>query len=592
MSKWVPALLIVTFICLFFAPALIPGNIFFHLDNAFQNIPFRYYMSSSLMDGRVPLWCPYAAAGFPIYAEGQAGVLYFLNWITIWLFPFSVAYNLNLLIHFAITGIGFYYMAKSLRMTAPAALFGAIGWMLSGYFIRRIMFVNFILVITWIPVLCWLWLKWIRTGNRKWQVIASLVIAIQIYAGHPQGTVISFVVLAFWMLWVPSTTKLYKRIWEGLFIVFGGVLIGMGQWLPTLRIMLQSERSSEYSFSGATQMSFPLAFFPSLFYPDPFGNAAKSSFFGAWQAYEWELSAYLSIVLISMIFFIPRNDRRAWVFKMMVLIGFILALGNATPLYALIGNVPLLNTMRIPSRWLVITTFGFCGLGALGLNRLIVAEESDRKDIVKRCRRYLIPFSSVLCVFIAIHVIRNYPTNMAAGDLIRFGNWLIILFAVVLLIMKAARRKLSIRTVSLLLVILFWDQWSADGRYPGIGPADMILSRPEKLQTLKTNIDSDYRIFSFLYENVMPGTFKIQKNWHQGWSTEDYGDYATYYQNYPMYSGMITNTDIITFNEISPLHSYYYSRVYKFGYHMNPSVLSYMSVKYVITPGRLTSPFP
>ena len=75
-KNWIPIAILTLLTCLFFLKAFKTDELFFYMDHGFQNVPFRYYAFSQINEGRMPLWCPFSAAGLLLFAEGQNGIIH------------------------------------------------------------------------------------------------------------------------------------------------------------------------------------------------------------------------------------------------------------------------------------------------------------------------------------------------------------------------------------------------------------------------------------------------------------------------------------------------------------------------------------
>jgi Bacterial membrane protein YfhO len=549
-------------------------QIFLNLDHSFQNIPFRHYAFDEIMHGRMPLWCPYSAAGFPMFGEGQCGAAYLPNWVFYLNLSFVQAYNYSLIAHLLIGLIGFYLFLRATGVTGTAALAGSISWCLSGFFIRRLMFVNFIQCLMLMPLLLFAWIKMEKSRHRAWILIAGGIWGFQLLAGHPQAALISIILLWMVILAGPSGRTFGHRLKDGLMTTGIGLAAGVWQWLPTLRVMLLSPRSPVAGYGGSVQMSFPPAFFPSLILCDPFGNAANATFGGNWNAYEWEISAYLGSAVLVLALLASLQNRWHRLYWGMAVIGILAALGEFTPFYGFLTQIPLVSTFRIPARWLILLSFGLSGLAAGSIHALMI--DSDKKRIIRRYWIKILPVAA-LCL-LGIKMILQKSSAVQEGQLDR--SLLMALGSIVLcglLILLAKRKTLRGLAGAGLVVVIYMEMWMAGFGYPGVGPASHVLDPPGFLPTLAEETGKDYRILSLLHEPVLPW------NWHEGWAKPDNGDYRFLNQVLPMYSGMLFRTDVITFDEWSPLHSKRYTDLLRV---LNPELMNRMAIRYVITPNR------
>ncbi len=73
-------------------------------------IPPRFFWVESIKHGSFPLWNPYQFSGHPFFANPQHAILYPLNGL-FFLFPFDVAFNAIIILHFFLGGLFTYLFA-------------------------------------------------------------------------------------------------------------------------------------------------------------------------------------------------------------------------------------------------------------------------------------------------------------------------------------------------------------------------------------------------------------------------------------------------------------------------------------------------
>ena len=98
---------------------------FFHEDITCLFYPMKSYYAECLRAGRLPLWNPYIGGGYPQFAEGQIGALYPLNLLLFGLLPLTLAYNYNVILHYALAGLFFYAFLRRRKLGIGAAFIGA-----------------------------------------------------------------------------------------------------------------------------------------------------------------------------------------------------------------------------------------------------------------------------------------------------------------------------------------------------------------------------------------------------------------------------------------------------------------------------------
>ena len=153
--------------------------------------PYWAYTFEALRAGRPPLWNPHLFMGAPFLANPQAAVFYLPNWPLL-AFPPERALTLAVMLHVALAAGGAVALSRrALGLSWPAATTTAAVFAFGGFFAGQLGHVNQVSVVAWLP---WLLLALDRvvTGSRRWWVVAPLLTALMLLAGHPQQAYIGF----------------------------------------------------------------------------------------------------------------------------------------------------------------------------------------------------------------------------------------------------------------------------------------------------------------------------------------------------------------------------------------------------------------
>ena len=146
------AALILLFLAVLWAlDAAMGTGVFWAHDLRHHHMPWRTWAVGEWLSGRVPLWAPEVASGFPLMADGQTGVFY-LPAMLLWaLLPDAVALNWSILLHFWWAGLGMFWLLRSLNRSPLAALFGAIGFAFSGFLATHSLYLGMLHAASWLP---------------------------------------------------------------------------------------------------------------------------------------------------------------------------------------------------------------------------------------------------------------------------------------------------------------------------------------------------------------------------------------------------------------------------------------------------------
>ncbi len=531
--------------------------------------------------GFMPLWCPYSAGGMAFFAEGQSGAAYPVNWLFYGLLPFSMAYNTSVVFHLLLLAAGTYILFRKLDFSCPAALTGTIGFALSGYFIRKLMFVNFIQGFAYLPLILICAAPDKKSGftlNRKRCLTGGLLLGIQCLCGHPQAVIMSLIILWIFAITVPKRKSFKTQIKTVACISALGCLIGAWQLLPTAELMTRTPRYDGTGPELSGQMSLPPAYLPAFFLHDVFGNAADGTFEQSnWPAYEWELSGFQGIVIFTLACLTGFRMRRQRFFIGCVLTGLLLALGRYVPANDLLYKLPVLGSFRAPVRWSVIMIWGMCGLAACTIDQIrtrrIAATGSIRAPGV-RLALLVTLLGSVFAWFLFNGVFLINPLAKSA--------WLdTTLFLTATVMIVIIGWYLPGKWWSYLLPLLVFSEfYHVQSSYPASGPDRLVLDPPAGYRIIR---DAPATVLSLIHES----SGLIRKNWHQGWSMPDRGDYSAFKDAYTMYSGMIHEFKLVSFNEWSPLHTIHYRQWGMNASKLERATIMNFDIGYVVAPPAL-----
>jgi len=160
LKNLIPVIFLFGLAALFFIPYLTGQKIpyagdFTGSDLTELDLPLRQVAAESLKAGQMPLRTDRLANGFPVLAEGQAGVFYPPNLLFVFL-PFNWAVNLSFFLNFFLAGLFIYLYARVLKISPLGALFSAVAFSFSGFFIFRLKHLNLINAAVWLPLLFYL----------------------------------------------------------------------------------------------------------------------------------------------------------------------------------------------------------------------------------------------------------------------------------------------------------------------------------------------------------------------------------------------------------------------------------------------------
>lgn len=355
-------------------------------DSWIYYYPLRLYLSSFAKYG-FSLWLPYEFAGTSFLGVFQSSMLYPPNLIFL-LVPARYSFNISLIAHYALGAFFTFLYVRLLGVKKLPAFLAGLVFGFSGFLMAHKGHVSIQNAAIWLPLLLYLYEK-IRT-KLKWQfaVLAGLIVAIQIFAGHLQVPLYTYMLLALFVLFYlpridPANRKLFLLLCA-LPLIIGGI-IASPQLIATKELSNYALRVKE-GYEFFTDYSFPPFMFPILAYPFLFGGGyGIAHWWGAWNLTEMAgFTGILPLALAFLAFLKQRKENfHAKFWGLVCVLAFLLALGKYNPLYKITYYIPIYNLFRVPARHWLEFDFAVAVLFALGLNQLIDVSK-EKKGLIKK----------------------------------------------------------------------------------------------------------------------------------------------------------------------------------------------------------------
>lgn len=390
----------------FYWPILITKGAWLIGDHAEQHYPWQWYLAHMVKQGKITFWTDLIHSGFPLIAEGQIGLFYLPNLLFAALFPIEQGYSWNIMTHLLLSCLFMAAFQRSLGLDAKSSFIGtfvyAFGSTLGGAYYN----VTCLKVMTWFPLaLILLDRTLLRTLRWYWAAVGlGVLFALQILAGYLQFAVYAMLFTGIYGLCTMLVTwKLERKAALGVVValILGGVL-GIALSLPQLMLTKElaylsnrAQTAQEFAYVGSYS-PFTLI---CLFFPNLEGFFVSKLYLGVLPLYFILASFY-------------GRKTSAWkISGLIALIGFLLALGQFSPLY--VGIVKLLHfhSFRTPVKFIFFAGFFLSILCAFG------AQNVFQKDFDGKAGRALKTFmifggSAVLGVFVAFMCFHGFEASL------------------------------------------------------------------------------------------------------------------------------------------------------------------------------------
>lgn len=370
------------------------------------HLPAEAFYRRELSAGRIPLWDPLSALGFPVLASAQIGFWY-PPLLALRVLPPEPAIALAVVVHVAFLALGMAVYGRSLGMSRVGASLSALAFAGSGFVIGRLTQVNILFGITWLP---WALLCTDRLARKlqwRWLAWTSAMLALAALAGHFQMV---FLMLALCGIRLFTELRSAQRsvpwqhtVWTWLLfltpLVLLVILFSAAQLFPTLELVRESTRQmgGDFDIERANQHSFPPWQAITFLLPGFYGFPDLSEYWG--KRPQIEMTAWVGVISLLLALIGAAGRRASGIFSghetrgpnheskpgspkpeargpgfwtITAVVGFLLALGRWSPL-RLLGVEPTLGIFSGPARYLLLTQFSFAILAGFGLDRLQTA---------------------------------------------------------------------------------------------------------------------------------------------------------------------------------------------------------------------------
>jgi hypothetical protein len=374
--------------------------------------PYWAYRMTELRAGHLPLWNPYLFAGVPFLANPQAAVLYPPHWPLIWMEPAQALIWSALLHVWLAAGFMYTFARCSAGLSSPASWLAGVLFGLGGFTLAKIENINQLNGLAWLPAMLWLFDETRRVvgwrHRARWGAPLTIVIALQLLAGHTQTAFINLVGLGVYAAWplgklvcwqtarivvrrrsglsdttawrslTPSPTLPLSRSLASLlplFAVVPALALAAAQLLPSLELSALGLRAEGLPYRLAASFSLRPRLLAQTLLPPVGGGLGEA--FGS-EGYA-EFVGYIGVTGLILaaigVFSLARrrpakhSPEALGGLVVLAVVGLFLALGAYNPIYYLLWRfVPGFDLFRAPARWLALYAIGAAGLAGTGFD--------------------------------------------------------------------------------------------------------------------------------------------------------------------------------------------------------------------------------
>jgi hypothetical protein len=384
--------------------ALLGLDTYWHHDLRTHHYPWRVWAAASWLQGELPLWCAGAANGYPLLADGQAGVLYPPTMLLFALLPAPLAMAWSVLLHHWWAGLCAALLARALGRSGPAALLAGVAWTFGGFLVTHTLYLGMQHALAWLPFTLWAVVQATRELHggppgtpRRWWALSGLGMTLMLLAGHIQAAAFSWLLVGLVVLWRLQPCLRDPR--RALPPLLGFSVAALGAMAASSTQLVASLELSRFSMrEGGVAAAFSgIGSLP----PPELINAVLPRFFGferpadialsylhRGEAYigmgenHWEMAFYLGIpvVVLASCSLWRRSQRFWWAVAALALL---LMLGRFTPVWGLVRILPGMGYFRFPVRFAIWLCMAMPLLAAAGLDELLEMARVEPRRIAR-----------------------------------------------------------------------------------------------------------------------------------------------------------------------------------------------------------------
>ena len=353
------------------------------------NYSWLHFWVSSIRQGHIPLWDPYAFCGRPFAAEMLPSAFYPLHLVFL-LVPFNNnglfsprLYNETFILAHFLCACFTFALIRELGMSRFAAYVGACCFSLSTMLVRMI-WLPFVEAGIWLPAICFFLIRALRAEHARIAVLnaslSGLCLGMSILTGGLHFSIMQGIVVITAIGYYGVSAPVRSRAqWPRLILILVAVLAVAGgagaiQLLPSYEY---GKFSMRYIDGGAFPAGeripyhrlhpgmWPQAIVSPLF---PEGFDAKIGGGEAWPIYIGVLPFFLAVTAIW------KRWSTIWVRYLtgLAVLAFLYSLTEFSPLHGVLyAVVPYLWVVRTASRFVYLAVFALAILAACGVDVLL-----------------------------------------------------------------------------------------------------------------------------------------------------------------------------------------------------------------------------
>ena len=368
-------LLLAALTAVLFFDVLFLGRGFYKGDLFVYHFPMKKVVRDLTFEEGLPQWNPAYHAGQPLAANPAYELFYPPQWLVL-LPSYPFAFQLHILVHFAIAAIGMYLLLRELEVRAPAAILGAVTFAFGAPYLTLLARLPFLFAMTWVPWVLLFTHRAVVYQRARDIALGAIVFGMQAILGEPV-TVMQTAALAIVYGVVRASGGRLKAAARVAVILIWGFLIALVQLLPAADHARDSVRREGFPWIYAANWSTPPLRLIELGYPQVFrAVAAPDGSQAIRHMYPFRVQPYVAEIYLGLLVFVAalagllRKVSGRWFVVAVLAVSIPLAFGHHAPLFKLLHDSGLSKSIRYPEKFLLSALFVLIVWGAMIVDRL------------------------------------------------------------------------------------------------------------------------------------------------------------------------------------------------------------------------------
>jgi Bacterial membrane protein YfhO len=406
-------ILLVVTIAYFYRPLFL-GETFFFRDIYNHIYPQKRLFAELVLSSQLPLWDPYRHGGQPFLANMNNSVLYPSNLLYL-IMPTVTALNIDIVLHIGLAALATYVLARMLGFNPFAAAASGLIYAFSGPSLSLPNIWPYAALHP--PLILLFWHLFCLENNKRWFFLTVLFGAIQIFAGHPEMTAITFAILIIWTFAFPYQGNFFARIMHLLLAMIAIFATAAIQLIPMAELVQHSSRSQGIRPDTFFAWSVNPKRYPELVFPNFLGSVYSLSPGDQWGlaleelATPYILSLYFGIpaLMLAVMGALNKNSTPEFPRRIRIVLlilgafSFIAMAGRHIPGFReLIIAIPAITIFRYPVKFILLAVLPISLLAGFQLHCLIQNSELRNLRIPLAVASFIATCLGLLSIFLFV----------------------------------------------------------------------------------------------------------------------------------------------------------------------------------------------